>query len=100
VRLEGLRRDYPLYYENIIRQIQRCFRWQGTGNWVTKVYFIIRSNGSVDDIDFVSRSGNTAFDYDAMGAIDCAGQGRFGPLPEDLPYETLPVEFEFRPIGR
>lgn len=100
VRLEGLRRDYPLYYENIIRQIQRCFRWQGAGNWVTKVYFIIRSDGNVSDLEFVTRSGNTAFDFEAMGAIDCAGQGRFGPLPEDLPYETLPVEFEFRPIGR
>lgn len=98
VRLEGLRRDYPVYYENIIRQIQRCFRWQGTPNLVTKVYFIIRSDGSVTDLEFVTRSGNTAFDFEAMGAIDCAGQGRFGPLPEDLPYETLPVEFEFRPI--
>ena len=29
VRLEGLRRDYPVYYENIIRQMQRCFRWRG-----------------------------------------------------------------------
>jgi hypothetical protein len=34
-----------------------------------------------------------------MGAVDCAGRGRFGPLPEDLPFETLPVEFSFRPTG-
>ena len=26
VRMEGLRRDYPEYYNNIIRQMQRCFR--------------------------------------------------------------------------
>jgi outer membrane biosynthesis protein TonB len=100
VRMEGLRRDYPEYYNNIIRQIQRCFRWQGVGNLVTKVYFMIRTDGSVSDLEFVTRSGNTAFDFEAMGAVDCAGQGRLGPLPEELPYETLPVEFEFRPIGR
>src|SRR5690606_37862592 len=50
VRLEGLRRDYPLYYENIIRQIDRCFRWQGSGGWVTEVDFIIHRDGSVSNI--------------------------------------------------
>lgn len=100
VRLEGLRRDYPAYYNNIIRQIQRCFRWQGGGNWETKVSFVIRRDGTVGDLEFVARSGNTSFDFEAMGAVDCAGQGRFGPLPEDLPYESLPVLFDFRPIGR
>ena len=29
VRLEGVRRDYPAYYNNIIRQIFNCFRWRG-----------------------------------------------------------------------
>ena len=37
VRLEGLQRDYPEYYDNIIRQIQRCFRWRKGGNWQTTV---------------------------------------------------------------
>jgi len=99
VRLEGVRRDYPAYYDNIIRQIQRCFRWSGTGNWETTVFFAIRRDGTVVDIDFVRRSGNSAFDVEAMGAIDCAGQGRFGPLPEDLPYDRLPIQFSFRPTG-
>ena len=31
VRIEGLRRDYPAYYENIIRQIFRCLRWREGG---------------------------------------------------------------------
>jgi outer membrane biosynthesis protein TonB len=100
VRLEGLRRDYPEYYNNIIRQIQRCFRWQGGGTWETQVSFVIRRDGTVSDLEFVTRSGNTSFDFEAMGAVDCAGQGRFGPLPEDLPYESLPVLFDFRPTGR
>ncbi len=100
VRLEGLRRDYPAYYDNIIRQIQRCFRWQGSGSWETTVRFAIQRDGTATDVEFASRSGNTAFDFEAMGAIaDCAGLGRFGPLPQDLPYDRLPIQFSFRPVG-
>jgi outer membrane biosynthesis protein TonB len=99
VRLEGLRRDYPAYYDNIIRQIQRCFRWQGSGSWETTIRFAIRRDGTATDIEFASRSGNTSFDFTAMGAIECAGQGRFGPLPDDLPYDRLPIQFNFRPTG-
>ena len=100
VRLEGVRRDYPAYYDNIIRQIARCFRWQGGGNWETTVYFEIRRDGTAANLEFVTRSGSSAFDFEAMGAIDCAGQGgRFGALPEDLPYEQLPIQFSFRPTG-
>lgn len=100
VRMEGLRRDFPAYYENIIRQIQRCFRWQGGGNWQAQVYFVIRRDGTVRDLEFRTRSGSTSFDFEAMGAVECAGQGRFGPLPEELPYESQPVLFEFRPSGQ
>lgn len=101
VRIEGLKRDYPAYYDNIIRQIQRCFagRFRGQGSWETTVYFVIQADGSTSGLDFVSRSGNTTFDFEAMGAVECAGRGRFGPLPEDLPYERLPVLFTFRPSG-
>ncbi len=99
VRLEGVRRDYPQYYNNIITQIQRCFRWRQGGSWQTTVYFVIRADGSVTDLRFVTRSGNADFDFEAMGAVDCAGQGRFGPLPEDVPFERLPIQFNFRPQG-
>jgi protein TonB len=99
VRLEGVRRDYPAYYNNIITQIHRCFRWTGEGSWETTVYFVIRRDGTVADLDFVKRSGNAAFDFEAMGAVDCAGKGRFGALPEDLPFDLLPVQFNFRPQG-
>ena len=99
VRMEGLRRDYPAYYNNIINQIQRCFRWQQAGSWETTVYFVIKRDGSVSDLDFVKRSGNPTFDFEAMGAVDCAGKGRLGPLPDDLPWDLLPVQFNFRPQG-
>ena len=100
VRIEGLRRDYPAYYNNIIRQVLRCFRWQDGGRWETEVFFYIERDGTAEDIEFLSRSGNTAFDFEAMGAVDCAGNGRFGPLPEDLPYDRFPIKFSFRPQGQ
>lgn len=99
VRMEGLRRDYPAYYANIITQIQRCFRWTQGGSWETTVYFVIKRDGSVSDQDFVRRSGNAAFDFEAMGAVECAGKGRFGALPDDLPFDLLPIQFKFQPQG-
>jgi outer membrane biosynthesis protein TonB len=100
VRLEGVRRDYPEYYNNIIRQIVRCFRWQGQGSWETTVYFVIHRDGKVSDMKVLTRSGNPTFDIEAMGAVECAGQGRLGGLPEDLPWDVLPIQFRFSPGGR
>jgi len=101
VRMEGLRRDFPEYYGNIIRQIQRCFEYRGGGRLETSVIFYISRDGTVNggSIDFHVRSGNVNFDYAAMGAVECAGNGRFGPLPEDLGLDRLPILFTFEPIG-
>ncbi len=101
VRLEGLRRDYPVYYENIIRQIQRCFRWRGEEDLRAKVYFVINRDGSVSGVDIVESSRSIAFDIEAMGAAECAGsRDRLGPLPEALPFDRLPVNFTFTPRAR
>ena len=101
VRLEGLRRDYPVYYENIIRQIQRCFRWRGEEDLRAKVYFVINRDGSVSEVDILESSRRIAFDIEAMGAAECAGdRGRLGPLPEALPFDRLPVSFTFSPRAR
>ena len=98
IRIEGLRRDYPAYYDNIILQIRRCFRWAGQGTPETEVYFVIIEDGSVSDVRFVRQSGNPSFDYEALGAVECAAQpGHFGPLPDDLPFDRLPIRFKFRP---
>ena len=99
VRLEGVRRDYPAYYNNIIRQIFNCFRWRGGGSWEATVFFMIEREGTVAEMRFLSRAGSTAFDFEAIGAVECAGQGRFGQLPDELPYDRLPVQFDFRPPG-
>jgi len=96
VRIEGLRRDYPAYYNNIIRQIDRCMRFSGPGGLKTSVHFVIQRDGNVDGggIEFVSRSGNAGFDFAVMEAIECAGRGRFGALPDDLGRDRFPIIFE------
>lgn len=101
VRLEGLQRRYPAYYDNIILQIRRCFRWRGASNLSAQLYFVIERDGTVSDDRVVQPSGNIRFDLEAIRAVmDCAGRsGRFGPLPEDLPYDRLPVLFTFHPPG-
>jgi len=101
IRMEGLRRDFPEYNANIIRQIQRCFEYRGSGRLETSVVFYISRDGTVDGgtIDFYSRSGNVNFDYAAMGAVECAGNGRFGPLPEEMEWDRLPILFTFTPRG-
>ncbi len=101
IRMEGLRRDFPEYYLNIQRQIQRCFEYRGSGRLETSIVFIIKRDGTVDggSIDFYDRSGNVNFDYAAMGAVECAGSGRFGPLPDELGWDRLPILFTFRPRG-
>jgi len=99
VRMQGLQRDYPAYYNNIILQIRRCFRWREGGRWQTTVVFRINRDGSVSDARFETRSGNTAFDFEALGAVECAGRGNFGPLPADMPYDWFPIRFQFQPSG-
>jgi len=101
VRMEGLRRDYPEYYNNIVRQIERCYARPAQGSrWQTTVYFVINRNGSVAETRVVTQSGSAAFDLDALGAVECAGRNeRFGPLPADLPFDRLPIQFTFSPAG-
>ncbi|MFO8174816.1 MAG: TonB C-terminal domain-containing protein [Gemmatimonadota bacterium] len=96
VRMEGLRRDYPAYYENIIRQMNRCMRFNGPGGLKTSVYFEIDRDGNVNPrrVEFVSRSGNAGFDFAVMEAVECAGSGRLGALPPELGLDRFPIIFE------
>ncbi len=98
-RLEGLIRDYPEYWNRIIREISRCFRGSREAHRGT-FRFTIHRDGTVSDIDVVESSGSLAFEINAIEAIECAGRGRLGPLPNDFQYETLPVLFSFEPRGR
>ncbi|MEX2529764.1 MAG: TonB C-terminal domain-containing protein [Gemmatimonadota bacterium] len=101
VRMEGLQRDYPEYYREILAQIRACFRWQGDENWTTVLRFVISSDGRIPggSIQRHRGSGHLAFDLAAVGAVECAGAGRISPLPADLPFDELPIQFTFSPQG-
>ena len=94
VRMEGLRRDYPEYYNNIIRQMDRCIRWRGNEDLHAQVYFVINRDGSVSGVDILEPSRSIAYDIQAMEAAECAGRpGRLGSLPETLSFDRLEVKF-------
>lgn len=100
VRMEGLRRDFPEYYQRIVSEIDRCFRWNGPATFAAVVRFEIQGDGRVPGptIRLFQRSGSAAFDIEAAGAVECAGMDRLGPLPGDIPFGVLPVQFTFGPV--
>jgi outer membrane biosynthesis protein TonB len=99
VRLEGAPFPYPEYLANIILQIKRHWRPPTGGRQLqAELAFTILRDGSVEEVSWVSRSGNPAFDLEARGAIETAGRrGAFGPLPDNYPSDQLRVSFFFDP---
>ena len=99
VRLEGAPFPYPKYLANIILQIKRHWRPPMGGQQLrAELAFTILRDGSVEDVGWVLRSGNPAFDLEARGAIEAAGRrGAFGALPSDYPTDQLRVSFFFDP---
>lgn len=99
VQLEGANFPFPGYLETIIRQVNRYWRPPtGVEHLRAELSFVIHQDGSVSDIEWVRRSGNTAFDLEARGAVEAAGRRKaFGPLPDDYPRDRLRVSFFFDP---
>jgi outer membrane biosynthesis protein TonB len=99
IKTPGLAFPYPEYLRNIVTQIyQRWDRESAKGREYAEISFLILRDGSVRDIRFVTRSGSFAFDLNAQGAIEAAGNSRaFGPLPEGWETDVLPVSFYFKP---
>ncbi|HUF13130.1 MAG TPA: TonB C-terminal domain-containing protein [Longimicrobiales bacterium] len=98
VQIEGLQARYPEYYENIIRTLYRFFRWNEASRPSAEYFFYINRDGSVSEIRLIRTSGNVAFNLEAMGAIEAAGDRRaFGRLPDDFEGDRLPVLFSFQP---
>jgi outer membrane biosynthesis protein TonB len=99
VRLEGAPFPYPEYLANVILQIKRHWRPPTGGQQLrAELAFTITREGSVEDVAWVRRSGNPAFDLEARGAIEAAGRRRaFGSLPEGYPSDFLRVSFFFDP---
>jgi periplasmic protein TonB len=99
IKTPGLAFPYPEYLRNIVTQIyQRWDRGSAKQRSFAEISFLILRDGSVRDIHFVTRSGSFAFDLNAQGAVEAAGNSRaFGPLPEGWDADVLPVSFYFKP---
>jgi protein TonB len=99
IKTPGLEFPYPEYLRNIVNQVyQRWDRDDARQNSFAEISFLIRRDGSVHDIRFVTRSGSFAFDLGAQGAIESAGNAlAFGPLPDGWDADVLPVSFYFKP---
>ncbi len=99
IKTPGLEFPFPEYLRNIVNQVyQRWDRDDARRNNFAEIAFMIRRDGTVHDIRFVTRSGSFAFDLSAQGAIEAAGNASaFGQLPDGWEADVLPVSFYFKP---
>jgi len=77
VSTEGQEFPYPEYLQNIVSQVLR--RWQRPDQSTpleAEVSFFVHKDGSVSGLQFTKRSGNFAFDLEAEGAVESAGQSK------------------------
>ena len=98
VRTEGIEFPYPVYLQNVVRQIALQFKPPPNSAQRAEVSFLIRRDGSITGLRLVTRSGSFSFDQDAMGAVEAAARSNaFGPLPPGFTDDVLPVIFSFDP---
>jgi protein TonB len=98
VRTEGIEFPYPVYLQNVVRQIALQFRPSGGNALRSEVAFLIRRDGSISGLKLVTRSGVFSFDQDALAAVEAAARvNAFGPLPQGFTDDVLPVIFSFDP---
>lgn len=99
VSVEGQAFPYPEYLRNIVAQVYR--RWQRpSGNVALKaeILFLVHRDGSISNLQFVTRSGSFTFDLEAQGAVEAASSSNaFGRLPDGYGNDVLPVSFFFDP---
>lgn len=96
VRTEGIEFPFPVYLQNVVRQIALQFKPPANSALRAEVSFLIRRDGTVSGLRLVTRSGSFSFDQDAMGAVEAASRS-FGPLPQGFTDDVLPVIFSFDP---
>jgi len=100
MQMDGIRTEFPEYYGQVLEAIRLCFVQvnRTTGNLTAIVRFEILRDGRVRSIRPYRRSGNGVFDVNAVESVECAGRGRIGPLPPEIPVDILPFELTFRPL--
>lgn len=97
VQTGGVDFPYPGYLNNIVRQIALNFKPSNSSAPLrAEISFKIRRDGTVVDIQYVTRSGVYSFDLEARGAIEKAAKS-FGPLPDGFSDDVLPIFFSFDP---
>lgn len=97
VRTEGIEFPFPVYLQNIQRQIAVAWNPRRVSTaLVAEVKFMIRRDGSVAGIEVVKKSGDRMYDFDGAAAIEAVGNvRRFGPLPAQYKDDVLVVYFTF-----
>ena len=96
VKADGIAFPYPVYLQNIVRQIALNFRPSARGALAAEVAFMIRRDGSIAGVRITRRSSVYSFDQDALAAVELASRA-FGPLPQGFSDDVLPVIFSFDP---
>ena len=96
VKADGIAFPYPVYLQNIVRQIALNFRPSARGALAAEVAFMIRRDGTIAGVRITRRSSVYSFDQDALAAVELASHA-FGPLPQGFSDDVLPVIFSFDP---
>lgn len=96
VKVEGIDFPYPVYLQNVVRQIALQFKPTARGALQSEVAFMIRRDGTIAGLRLTRRSGVFGFDQDALAAVELASRA-FGPLPQGFSDDVLPVIFSFDP---
>jgi periplasmic protein TonB len=96
VKVDGTDFPYPVYLQNVVRQIALQFKPSARGALQAEVAFMIRRDGTIAGLRLTRRSSVYSFDQDALAAIELASRN-FGPLPQGFSDDVLPVIFSFDP---
>lgn len=99
VSVVGKTFPFPDYLNRVVNEIMR--RWArpaGTQALEAEISFTIMRDGTVRDIKVVRASRSYAFNLEAQGAVEQAGEEKaFGPLPRGWDSDILQIAFLFTP---
>jgi len=93
--LENKNFKFGYYTNNIVKKISRHWQWSANAEpYRAVVYFKIYRDGRVFDVKIKESSGDSAFDQNAIRAVELSSP--FAPLPDSYNEDSLGVYFEFK----